>query len=312
MRYEAETLDLSRVGAPSLVETDPLKIKDELLTEFVRLWNEARLIDPTLPEYTVQSLRTDPAVILTDEFTYGETHLRQAVNDAADALRLATAQGPDLDHIANTYHNTARLVLDPGDPNAQPPRAPVYEDQESYRQRAQLAPEAYPEMGLTPGGYIYRVLRLFGHRIKGVRPLKREGGKIDLIILPRDPDPVAAAQLVRDLQSEFEKEDAEQLTDIVSVRLARLIPTTVKVVLFIPDGPDGTPLKAAAIKALVKLAAEREVIGETLHMQAIGAVAKVGPTRHVKVVEPLVDIGGERDAVPFVTAIEAETEIERE
>ena len=192
-----------------------------------------------------------------------------------------------------------------------PPRAPVYEDQESYRQRVQLAPEAYPEMGLTPGGYIYRVLRLFGHRIKGVRPLKREGGKIDLIILPRDRDPVAASQLVRDLQAEFEKEDAEQLTDIVSVRLARFIPTSVKVVLYIPDGPDDSPLKTAAFKALWQLAAERAVIGETLHVQAIGAVAKVGPTRHVGVIEPAADIGGERDAVPDVTSVEVLTEIER-
>lgn len=309
--FAADTLDLSRLGAPTLAEVDFEASRARLLAEFLRLWAQARVANPSLPDYDVQTLETDPAVILTEEFAFGDTLLRQAINDAANALRLAKAVGDDLGHIAKTYHNTDRLVLDPGDATANPPRAVAYESDDEYRARAQLAPEAYPLYGLTQGGYIYRVRRLFGDRVKGVRALRRGGGRIDLIILARYGDGTPAETLIGDIQAAFESEDASQCTDIVLVRPAQIVATPVRVVLGLPPGPDPAPVVAAATKAIAALAAERHAVAETLHVQAVGAVAKVAPARYARVITPVADILGGDDGAPYVSGVVVETEVDR-
>lgn len=311
MTYTSETLDISRLGAPMLVEVDFEADRARLIAEFKRLWAEARVLDPSLPDYDVETLETDPAVILTEEFAFGDTLLRQAINDAADALRLATSVGVDLDHIGTTYHNTERLVLDPGDATATPARDPVYERDPEYRQRAQLAPEAYPLYGLTQGGYIYRVRRLFGDRVKGVRALRRGGGRIDLVILGRDGDGTPPETLIGDIQSAFDGDDSSQSTDIVTVRPARIVATPVRVVVGLPPGPDPEPVLTAARTAIVALGAERHAIGETLHAQAIGAVAKIAPARWARVETPIADIRGGEDSAPWISSLDVLPEIER-
>lgn len=308
--FNAETLDLSRLGAPTLVEVDYAASKARLVAELLRLWKEARTRDPSLPEFDVAQLETDPAIILSEEFAFGDTLLRQAINDAANALRLATAVGDDLGHIAKTYHNTNRLVLDAGDPAAIPPRNPVYEGDTEYRARAQLAPEAYPLYGLTPGGYIYRTRRLFGHVIKDVRPLRLGGGRIDLIVLARAGDGSVAPQIIGDIQLAFDGEADSESTDILTVRAAAIVTTPVRVTLGVPRGPASAPLIAAATEAIAKLGAERHAIGETLHVQAIGAVAKVGPARWARVEAPLADVIGSADGAPWISGIEIETEVD--
>lgn len=306
----AETLDMSRLGAPTLAEVNFEATRARLLTEFLRLWAQARALDPTLPDYDVQTLETDPAVILTEEFAFGDTLLRQAINDAANALRLATASNADLDHIAKTYHNTQRLLLDTGDLTATPPRDPIYEGDDEYRLRAQLAPEAYPLYGITPGGYSYRIRKLYGDQVKGVRALRRGGGRLDLILLGRSGSGVVAPTLIGDLQAMFDGDAGSQSTDIVTVFPATIVETSVRVVLGVPRGPDTVPVIAAARAAIAQLGADRHVIGETLHRQAIGAVAKVGPVRFVRVETPLADVVGGDAGAPFITAIEVTAEID--
>lgn len=306
--YTADTLDLSRIDAPSLAEVDYEASVARLIAEFLRLWAQARLIDPTLPDYSVETLETDPMVILTQEFAFGDTLLRQAINDAANALRLAKASGADLDHIANTYHNTQRLVLDAGDATATPPRDPLYESDEAYRARAQLSLEAYPLHGLTPGGYVYRVRKLFGDAIKDVRTIRRGGGALDIVLLARAGNGAATPTMVGDLQALYESEDASACTDIPTAKAASIVQTPVRIVLGVPPGPDTAPIIAQATAAVAALAAERHRIGETLHVQALGAVARVGAARYARVELPTADVFGGSDGAPWVTTIQILTE----
>jgi phage-related baseplate assembly protein len=269
------------------------------------LWDAARSADPSLPAFDVVTaegrplIETDPAIILSEEFAYGEIHLLQALNDHTNALRLATASGADLDHLANTYKNTPRLVLSAGD-----------EPDDEYRERAQLADEAMPLFGITPGGYIWRVRGAFGDRVKGVKALRRPGGHIDLVILARAGDGTPPDTLIGDIQAAFEGEEASQSTDIVTVLKARVVGSAVRVVIVIPPGPDPSVVVEPARTAIAALAAERHAIGETLHVQAIGAVAKVGPARYVRVLAPAADLVGGEDGAPWVTSIIVETEID--
>jgi phage-related baseplate assembly protein len=310
--YTAETLDLSRLGAPSFTAIDFEATLKARLLAFKTLWDAARAKDPTLPVFDLIAsdgsplVETDPAIILAEGFAYGEINVLQALNDHSDALRLATAVSADLDHLAQTYKNTPRLVLVPATADT----AAVYEPDAEYRARAQLSDEAMPLYGLTPGGYIWRVRSLFGDRVKDVRALRRPGGHIDLIVLGRAGDGTPAETLLGDIQAVFEGEDGSQSTDIVTVLPARIVSTTISVAVAIPAGPDAGVVVTAANAALAALAAERHKIGETLHAQAVGAVAKVGAARHVRVVAPAADVVGGADGAPHVTSISVATEVE--
>lgn len=310
--FTAETLDLSRVGAPTFTAIDFEATLKARLLKFKALWDAARTANPSLPSFDLVAsdgsplVETDPAIILSEEFSCGEILVLQALNDHADALRLATAVGADLDHLAQTYKNTPRLVL----ASATSTSAAIYEPDLEYRSRAQLADEAMPLYGITPGGYIYRVRALFGDRVKDVRALRRPGGHIDLIILARAGNGTAPETLVGDIQAAFEGEEGSQSTDIVTVKPARIVPTAISATLAIPPGPAPELIVAQATAALAALAAERHKIGETLHAQAVGAVAKVGPVRHVRLATPISDVVGGDDGAPFVSSISVTTEVE--
>lgn len=310
--YTAETLDLSRIGAPTLVDVDYEATLVARLTKLKELWDAARLKNPSLPLLDLIDQDGNPVtqfdanVVLSQEFAYGEIAIEQTINDIANSLRLATATGSDLDHLGQTYKNTSRLVLQQGADDA----SDVLEPDDEYRARAQLSDEARPLYGITPGGYLWRIKTTFGDRVKDVRALRRPGGHIDLVILGRDGDGTPADTLIGDIQAAFDGEDASQSTDIVTVRKARVVSAAVQVKLYVPRGPDPALAVAAASTAIAALGRERHRIGETLHTQAIGAVAKSGAARHVAVIAPAADVVGGDDGAPYVSSITVGWEVE--
>ncbi|MDC7787365.1 baseplate J/gp47 family protein [Rhodoplanes sp. TEM] len=303
--YTADTLDLSRIGAPTLTAIDFEATLRARLLDFKTRWDAARAANPSLPVFDVIDAAGDPVtqfdagVVLAQEFAFGEINVLQAINEHANALRLGTAVGADLDHLAITYKATQRLVLSGAAGGADA----VAESDDEYRARAQLSDEARPLFGLTPGGYQWRVRKLYGDRVKHVRALRRTGGRIDLIVLAREGDGTAPETLIGDLQGAFDGEAGSQSTDIVTVWPARIVATAARVKLWVPRGPDPAVAVAAAATAIAALAAERHKIGETLHAQAVGAVAKSGAVRKVDVLEPAADVAGGEDGAPFVSSI---------
>lgn len=301
----ASSLDLSRLGAPTLVKIDYEATLRVRLLKFKALWDAARAKDPTLPAFDVIDADGNPltqfdtSVVLEQEFAFGETMIGETINDHASALRLATAVDADLDHVAMTYKATERLIISPATETS----AEVLESNEELRARAQLADEARPLFGLTPGGYVWRVRKLFGDRVKDVRALRRPGGHLDLIVLARAGDGTPADTLIGDIQAAFDGEAGSQSTDIVTVRKARIVPAEVVVKLWVPNGPDPAVAVALATTAITNLGAERHKISETLHAQAIGAVAKSGAVRKVDVLGPLADVGGGPDGAPYISSI---------
>lgn len=305
----ADTLDLSRLGAPSLVAVDFAAQFAMRLAALKELWDEARTADPTLPAIDAVDLITDPDNLRLREGALNDIHLLQAINDAANALRLATAAGADLRHLAQTYFNTRPLVLVPGDATASPPVPPVLESDDELRLRAQLAPEAFPMFGLVPGGYVWRVRQLYGDRVKGVRALRRPNGHMHVIILARAGDGTPPEELIGEIQQGFNDEDAEsQCSDIVTVLPARIVPVAVEVVLGLPRGPDPAVITAAARAAIGRLASDRHSINDTLHVRAIEAAATVGAVRYARAVAPTEDVVGGPDGAPWVTSITVTTE----
>lgn len=298
--FTAETLDLSRLPAPSIADTDYDARKADLLAKFQALWAAARAMKPDLPPYDVAVVETDPAVILTEEFAYGDVLLRQAINDAANALRLAKSVGGDLDHVAATFHRTQRRIIVPADPVAG--TAAVYESDEDLRSRAQLAPEALADMGLTPGGYVYKVRTAFADRIKHVFPINRGAGRVELRVLGRDGDGFVAPALLTEIIDAFRIEEGSQTTDVLTVLSAEVPRMSADVTLFLPSGPDPETAKAQARTNLIALGAALHRINAPFYREAVSAAAHVGPVITVRVNAPALDLLRRPEVAPFLAA----------
>ena len=142
-----DVIDLSQLPPPDIVDTPDFEtILKDWLAKFTEL----------APEYLAVLLESDPAMRNMQTGSYRELLLRQRINEACKNLMLAYATGNDLDHIA-ANRGVLRHLIDPGDPNALPPVDPVYEDDESLRRRAQMAPEGYSTAG-PDGAYIFHTL----------------------------------------------------------------------------------------------------------------------------------------------------------
>ncbi|MCB8835937.1 baseplate J/gp47 family protein [Aurantimonas sp. VKM B-3413] len=305
--YTAEPLDLSRLDTAPLVTVDAEATRLQMLGVLQSLWDEARVKDPTLPPLEVLGLRANPAALLNNEFAYGLTLVKEAINDAADSLRLARAVNGALDHLTASYHRTQRQIIVP----ATETTPAVYETDAELRARAQLAPEALADLALTPGGYIYKVRTAFADRIKDVRPIRRGGGHIELRLLGRSGDGAVDDATVAEVLRAFEPEGMTQSTDILSVFSAEIVPIAPRLTLVFGRGPDPQVVAAAARASLATYAASLHRIGTTVYREAIASAAHVSPVITVRVEEPAADIAGDIVKAPYIdpSAITIETEI---
>jgi phage-related baseplate assembly protein len=118
MSSSPTVIDISRMPAPSILEV--LSHADMLaafVTRFKEFWAEARAKDPTLPDYDVQMLETDPAIIVGQAWAYLRLLDRARVNDAVRAVLAPLAKGTNLDNIAAAA-NVERLVVVPATPTS--------------------------------------------------------------------------------------------------------------------------------------------------------------------------------------------------
>jgi phage-related baseplate assembly protein len=133
MSSSPTVIDISRMPAPSILEV--LSHADMLaafVTRFKEFWAEARAKDPTLPDYDVQMLETDPAIIVGQAWTYLRLLDRARVNDAVRAVLAPTAKGADLDAVVARV-NIERLVLVPANPATGAPAVMESDERLLYR-----------------------------------------------------------------------------------------------------------------------------------------------------------------------------------
>jgi len=276
-RFVADNLDLSRLPAPEVVRgVNYETILAERLARLKELW----------PDFDMEGLETDPSVVLEQVAAYREMLGYAAINDAARALMLAFSEGSDLDHLA-AFYSVQRHLLQA----ATPTTPAVYESDDDLRRRVQLAPEALPYAGMTGGGYRSLALKT-APSVKDVSTVKRPGGRVDVVLLGRAGDGTVPAEVVSTVYSAFKDDEATQLTDIVSVRAAEIVPYAIDLKLRLRRGPDPALVKATALKAVEAYVASRHRVGLPVYVQMIEAAASVGG------VERADEIGGLADVVP--------------
>jgi phage-related baseplate assembly protein len=215
---------------------------------------------------------------------YREQLLRAAINDAGLGTMLAFARGAALDHLA-AFYGLRRLLIAPSDGAA----PATYEGDDDLRARVQAAPELLAGPGLTGGGYRAAALTI-APELKDVGLIKREGGRVDVVLLARTGDGTVDVGTVDKVRAAFAGEDAVQLTDTVTVRSATIVPYAPVATVLIRPGPDPELVRAAAELRVRSYGAQRHRIGEIVYAQQIAAAASVGGAESA-----LVDLG---DIVP--------------
>ncbi|NKW09946.1 hypothetical protein HGG76_11585 [Ochrobactrum tritici] len=145
-----------------------------MVADFKERWAKVRETKPELPAYNVEMLETDPVKIVIEAFAYRELLWRARANQVARAVMLATTTGTDLDNFAADFGVTRRIIRYDDDGN------PVYESDEEFRQRRNLAPDGYAAAG-PEDAYRFFAWSADGS-IKQVEAIKGENNRCDIIL----------------------------------------------------------------------------------------------------------------------------------
>lgn len=215
-----KSIDLPDLPTPDVVEAlDFESIRSAILKD----------LNSRLDEQTID-LESEPLIKLIEAFAYRELLLRQRINDSAQAVMLATAQGNDLDNLA--------ALLDVERQSG--------ESDERFRKRVQLAHESYTAAG-TAGAYEWHALDA-SQAVTDVTAQFVAPGKVDVVVMGTD-GPLVAAELDK-VRGRIQSDKVKPLTDQVTVRNARVKTVDVVASLVLFDGPDSATVQQQAIEAV--------------------------------------------------------------
>ncbi|HCE6798067.1 TPA: baseplate J/gp47 family protein [Pseudomonas aeruginosa] len=263
-------IDLSLLPAPSVVEPlDYEQIFAERKAYAVSLWpaNQQAEVAATL------ELESEPLTKLLQENAYRETIWRQRVNEAALATMLASAKGADLDQVAANY-NVQRLVVTPGDPSAVPPVAEVLEDDDSLRERAQMAWEGLSTAG-PRNSYIFHARAADG-RVGDASAVSPSPAVVVVTVQAAQGNGSAPADLLAIVDTYLNDADRRPVADRLTVQSAEVLEYRVDATLYLATiGPESEPILDAARARLTAYVHQRRRLGMEVSESAVHAALHV-------------------------------------
>ncbi|EMD5194288.1 baseplate J/gp47 family protein [Pseudomonas aeruginosa] len=263
-------IDLSLLPAPSVVEPlDYEQIFAERKAYAVSLWpaNQQAEVAATL------ELESEPLTKLLQENAYRETIWRQRVNEAALATMLASAKGADLDQVAANY-NVQRLVVTPGDPSAVPPVAEVLEDDDSLRERAQMAWEGLSTAG-PRNSYIFHARAADG-RVGDASAVSPSPAVVVVTVQAAQGNGSVPADLLAIVDAYLNDADRRPVADRLTVQSAQVLEYRVDATLYLATiGPESEPILDAARARLTAYVHQRRRLGMEVSESAVHAALHV-------------------------------------
>ncbi|WBF44441.1 baseplate assembly protein [Serratia rubidaea] len=294
MATNSATINLSELPVP-----DAVKVPDAGLI-FEGWLNRLRGLDPVYDAL----LPSDPVYKQGEVLAYHSTLLRVAMNDSIRAVLLASAKGADLDQIGANF-DVARLLINPGDPNAVPPVEPVYEDDDAFRTRIQLAwsrlstagaENAYTFFAASADPSILDV-RAYGPLDHGRR------GEVDIYVLSRDNDGIPTAEVLEKVNQAVNAKDVRPMTDFVTVKPAAMVKFVVTADIYIPSGPDIDTVMSASRWALETYLEQTHRIGSRVSRSGIDRALHQPGVVTVKLASPVDDLLMDIGQAPLCTEI---------
>ncbi|WP_019100199.1 baseplate assembly protein [Chromobacterium haemolyticum] len=241
-------------------------------------------------------LDSEPLTMLLQEFAYNELLQRQRINEAARASLLAYAEKSDLDNRAADY-GVQRLLLQPADPDAEPPTPAEWEDDSALRRRCQMALEGLSVAG-PAGAYKFHALSASGQvldaSVEGPNsplPTPPEPGTVRVFVMDRRGDGVPDVALQATVTEALNDEAVRPICDRVEVRPAEPLAFAVEAIIewepggkAISGGLDGARLR------LARLLESRRRLGTAIARSAIDAALHVAGVRRVLLAAPAADV----------------------
>ncbi|ELM3740626.1 baseplate assembly protein [Yersinia ruckeri] len=278
------TIDLSQLPAPLAVEAlDYETLLAERKAELIALYpaDEQGAIMRTL------SLESEPLVKLLQENAYRELVLRQRVNEAAQAVMVAYANGSDLDQLG-ANNNVQRLVITPANTDAIPPVTAVMESDTDFRQRIPQAFEALSVAGPT-GAYEAHARSADG-RVADASALSPSPACVTVTVLARAGNGEASPELLDIVRAALNNEDVRPVADRVTVQSAAIVDYQINAVLYIYPGPEAEPICAAAQDRLETYINTQRRLGRDIRTSAIYAALHVEGVQRVELNAPVADV----------------------
>ncbi|HEN3610856.1 TPA: baseplate assembly protein [Yersinia enterocolitica] len=278
------TIDLSLLPPPFVVE--------ELDYEILLAERKATLISLYPEEQRAAvartlSLESEPLVKLLQENAYREVILRQRVNEAAQAVMVAHANGSDLDQLG-ANNNVQRLIITPSDPDAIPPIAAVMESDADFRLRIPQAFEALSVAGPT-GAYEAHARSADG-RVADASALSPSPACVTVTVLARAGNGEASPELLDIVRAALNDENVRPVADRVTVQSAAIVDYQIDAVLYIYPGPEAEPVRAAAQVKLETYINTQRRLGRDIRTSAIYAALHVEGVQRVELNAPAADV----------------------
>jgi phage-related baseplate assembly protein len=289
----ATPIDLSQLPPPEIVE--PIEY-EALLAE-----RKARLVS-LYPESeraeiaATLELESEPLVRLLQENAYREMLLRQVINDRARSTLLAYARRNTLEHIAALF-DVERLVVSAGDPANG--IDPVYEDDDSLRERVQLAPRGFSVAGPVDA-YVFHARSADG-RVLSATAYSPQPCVIIVTLLSREGDGTASAELIDIIKTALESKRPQ--ADEVIVRSATIIPYEIRATLRFFRGPDRIVASAEAAQRAANFAARMHRIGTEVTLDGIYSSLRATGVQKVLLDSPASGVQVTRDEASYCTGI---------
>lgn len=263
MRRFDDIIQVPGLPAPKLIEELAFDaLRDRQLAEYRRLW----------PEFDDES-EFEPVRAHLGVDAYVELLLRQRINEAAAATRLATATGADLDIIgASRRRHIDRLMTDPGNPDAVPPVPATYEDDEAFRRRIQLAPESYSVAG-PEGAYVFWAMAVAG--VADATAVSPAPAEAVITVLAHEGNGTADAALLNAVAASVTDATRRPIGDRVTVRSATIRTHTLGIALSVLPGPSSDLVEAEARARLAAYLAARRGVGRGMPLSALHAALTV-------------------------------------
>lgn len=297
-------IDLSLLPAPQVIEQiDYEQILAERKAYAISLWpvEEQAKIAARL------ELESEPLTKLLQENAYRETIWRQRVNEAATANLLPFAKGSDLDNLAANF-NVKRLVIQEGNASASPPVARVMEDDDSLRERTQMAWEGLSTAG-PRNSYIFHA-RASDGRVADATAESPSPAVVVVTVQGMLPDGSAEPGLLAEVDAYLSDDDRRPVADRLTVQAAQILRYSINATLYMKtSGPETEPARAAAEQRLKDYVHQRRRLGMEVSESAIHAALHVEGVRKV-VLKDWTDIIATPYQAPFCTDIKLSVGVE--
>lgn len=325
---------MSRFVAPDLSALGglPLVSVDHDATEASRVEFYKAALTAFGVDYDVEELETDPLRIAYSEGGAGqEILIDQRINEAISAVSLATAKKDALDHIGATYYGVARQSSIDAEGNV------ILEEDDRYRARLALAPEAFSTAG-PEGAYVFHTVELDGVQdiadaaayseedgatysddvlfadafTRGKRPSAFDGRasgdpvlapEILLVVLPTAAYGPADQALIDRAWEAVTADDVRPIGDNVRVEAADVVDYSVEMTIRYAPGSDPAPLVEAVTKRIQAYTAKRRKVGLAAERLGLGGCGYISGVEAVSLPAPAADVAGGSKQAPHCTSI---------